>query len=67
MTDEELLRRYLVPLPDVEATHAAGPAAREFHLEANGVPTSMVLDILKTSRASFARVDIGSETITMQR
>jgi oxaloacetate decarboxylase alpha subunit len=67
MTDEELLRRYLVPLPDVEATHAAGPAPREFHFEANGVPTSLVLDILKTSRASFAQVDIGSATVTMRR
>ena len=42
MTDEELLRRYLVPLPDVEATHAAGPAPRDFHFEADGVPTSLV-------------------------
>jgi oxaloacetate decarboxylase alpha subunit len=28
MSDEELLRRYLVPRQDVEATHAAGPAPR---------------------------------------
>ena len=57
MTDEELLRRYLVPLPDVEATHAAGPAAREFHFEDDGMSTSMVLDLLQTSRASFAHVE----------
>ena len=67
MTDEELLRRYLVPLPDVEATHAAGPAAREFHFEADAVPTSLVLDLLKTSRACFAQVETGSATITLRR
>jgi oxaloacetate decarboxylase alpha subunit len=67
MTDEELLRRYLVPLPDVEATHAAGPAAREFHFDADGVQTSLVLGLLQTSRASFAEVEIGSATVTMRR
>ncbi len=67
MTDEELLRRYLVPLPDVEATHAAGPAAREFHFDADGVPTSQVLDLLQRSRASFAHVEIGSATVTLRR
>jgi oxaloacetate decarboxylase alpha subunit len=67
MTDEELLRRYLVPLPDVEATHAAGPPSRDFHFEADGVPTALVLDLLQTSRATFAQVEMGSETITLRR
>ena len=38
MSDEELLRRYLVPLQDVEATHAAGPAPRTYHFEDDGDP-----------------------------
>ena len=67
MTDEELLRRYLVPLPDVEATHAAGPAPRDFHYEADGVPTSLVVELLQSSRAALARVETGSATITMRR
>jgi oxaloacetate decarboxylase alpha subunit len=67
MTDEELLRRYLVPLPDVEATHAAGPAPREYHFESDAAPTSLVLDLLQASRASFVQVDIGSTTVTLRR
>ena len=65
MTDEELLRRYLVPLPDVEATHAAGPPPASSTSTPTGVPTSLVLDLLQTSRASFAQVEIGSATVTL--
>jgi oxaloacetate decarboxylase alpha subunit len=67
MTDEELLRRYLVPLPDVEATHAAGPAPRDYHFEADGVPTSLVLDLLATSRATFAQIETAAATVTLRR
>ena len=46
MSDEELLRRYLVPLQDVEATHAAGPAARSYHFEDDRIPQSLIDDLL---------------------
>ena len=67
MSDEELLRRYLVPLPDVEATRAAGPAPREFHFGANGAPAKLIADLLKTSRASFAEIETDSAAITVRR
>ena len=67
MSDEELLRRYLVPLPDVEATHAAGPAPRDYHFDVDGEPASIVLDLLQTSRATFAQVETGSATVTLRR
>jgi hypothetical protein len=31
------------------------------------VPTSLVLDLLQTSRATFAEVQIGSATVTVRR
>ena len=51
MSDEELLRRYLVPLQDVEATRAAGPASRTYHFDVDGVPESLINDLLAGQRA----------------
>jgi oxaloacetate decarboxylase (Na+ extruding) subunit alpha len=67
MSDEELLRRYLVPMQDVEATRAAGPPAREFPLVDDHAATSLVLDLLASSRAAFAEVETSDGTITMSR
>ncbi len=67
MTDEELLLRYLVPAPDVEATHAAGPPALDYHLDDDGVPITLVADLLTASRASFAHVETPAATVTLRR
>ena len=67
MSDEELLRRYLVPRQDVEATHAAGPALRTYHFEDDGVPESLINDLLATSRIGFAEVEVGGSSVTLRR
>ncbi len=67
MSDEELLRRYLVPRQDVEATHAAGPAARSYRFEADGVPESLVDDILSASRIGLAEIEIGGFNVRLRR
>jgi oxaloacetate decarboxylase alpha subunit len=66
MSDEELLRRYLVPLPDVEATHAAGLQPRSstsMETRSDVVGARPPADL----RASFAEVELGSATITLRR
>jgi oxaloacetate decarboxylase alpha subunit len=67
MTDEELLRRYLVPLQDVEATRAAGPAARDTVIEADGVPVALIEELLTSSRVAFAQIDMARSSITLRR
>ena len=67
MSDEELLRRYLVPRQDVDATHAAGAAARTYRFETDGVPESLVDDILSASRIAFAEVEIGGFNVRLSR
>ena len=67
MSDEELLRRYLVPLQDVEATRAAGPAARTYRFDHEGIPESVIHDLLSGSRASYAHVETGTSSVTLRR
>ena len=64
MSDEELLRRYLVPLQDVEATRAAGPAARTYQFEDDGIPESLINDLLAGSRIGFAEIETGGSSVT---
>jgi oxaloacetate decarboxylase alpha subunit len=65
MSDEELLNRYLVPLPDVEATHAAGPPRRDYPL--HGDSTALVVELLETSRAALVEIDTGGTQIRLRR
>ncbi len=67
MSDEELLRRYLVPLPDVEATRVAGPAKRTYEFIGDGISEALVDQILASSRATFAHIEIGDATLTLRR
>ena len=67
MSDEELLRRYLVPLQDVEATHAAGPASRTYHFEDDGIPESLINDLLAGQRASYAHIETEGSAVTLRR
>jgi oxaloacetate decarboxylase alpha subunit len=67
MSDEELLRRYLVPLQDVEATRAAGPAATTYRFEHDDVPGRLIDDLLAGTRASFAHIETGDASITLRR
>jgi oxaloacetate decarboxylase alpha subunit len=65
MSDEELLRRYLVPSQDVEATRAAGPPSRSF------APREMAHDpviseLLASSRAVFAHVETADTSVTVR-
>ena len=67
MTDEELLRRYLVPLQDVEATHAAGPAPQTYHFEDDLIAESLLDELLAKSRIGFAEIETGGTSITLRR
>ena len=67
MSDEELLRRYLVPLQDVEATRAAGAASRTYHFEADGNVDSLIDDLRATSRIRFAEIETGGSRVTLRR
>ncbi len=67
MSDEELLRRYLVPLADVEATHAAGPPATTYRFVDHRVPEAVIDDLLAAGRATFAHVDTGDASVTLRR
>ena len=68
MSDEELLRRYLVPRQDVEATHAAGPPLRTYHFEDHGIPESLINDLLSgTRRIRFAEIETGGSRVTIRR
>jgi oxaloacetate decarboxylase (Na+ extruding) subunit alpha len=67
MSDEELLRRYLVPLPDVEATRAAGAAKRTYDFKQTEVPEALVNQLMATSRATVAHIEIGDATLSFRR
>ena len=67
MSDEELLRRYLVPLQDVEATHAAGPAPRTYHFEDDGIPESLDQRPAGRTRIGFAHIETGASSVTLRR
>ncbi len=67
MSDEELLCRYLVPLPDVEATRAAGPPQLTYQFDDGHLDGPLVDKLLAMSRASFAHVETGSGSITLRR
>ena len=67
MTDEELLRRYLVPLQDVEATHGAGPPARTYHFANDAISESLISDLLAGTRIGFAEIETGDSSITVRR
>ena len=67
MSDEELLRRYLVPRQDVEATHAAGPVARTYRFEDDGIPESLIDDVLAGTRIGFAEIEVGGSSVTLRR
>jgi oxaloacetate decarboxylase alpha subunit len=67
MSDEELLCRYLVPLPDVEATRAAGRPRLTYHFDDGHIDSPLVDKLLAMSRASFAHVETSSGSITLRR
>jgi oxaloacetate decarboxylase alpha subunit len=67
MSDEELLRRYLVPLQDVEATHAAGRVAQTYHFEDDGIAASLLDDLLAGSRIGFAEIETDGTSVRVRR
>ena len=67
MSDEELLCRYLVPLPDVEATRAAGPPRLTYQFDNGHVDGPLVEKLLGMTRASFVHVETSSGSITLSR
>jgi oxaloacetate decarboxylase alpha subunit len=67
MSDEELLRRYLVPLQDVEATRAAGPPPTTYRFADDGIPHALVDDLLAARRPAYAHIETGTASVTLRR
>lgn len=66
ISDEELLLRFLMPGPDVDATYAAGPVQR--HLPTTQSPEAgLVHDLLRSSRAAFLSYEHGHTHVTLHR
>jgi oxaloacetate decarboxylase alpha subunit len=63
--DEELLRRYLAPLEDIEATRAAGPIARDYRFTSDLTMTDVVGQILASKRLGYAHVDMPGFSVTV--
>ena len=57
----------LVPRQDVEATHAAGPVARTYQFEEDGIPESLLAELLAGRRIGFAEIEIGGSRVTLRR
>ena len=67
MSDEELLRRYLVPLQDVEATRTAGPARHTFPTGGDADAAQVVERLVQPTRATYAHVEMGDLAVTLRR
>lgn len=66
LSDEELILRYLMPDPDVDATYAAGPVQR--HLPApESEEAAMVTELMRSTRAAYLKLDHGGMQLTLQR
>ena len=66
MTDEELLRRYLVPLPDVEATRAQ-PVYPDYDYHDETTELDLVTALMATRRPRSVHVSRGTTSLHMER
>ncbi len=67
MSDEELLRRYLVPLQDVQATRAAGPPVTTYRFADDPLAAAVVDSVLASRRATYAHIETAAASITLRR
>jgi oxaloacetate decarboxylase (Na+ extruding) subunit alpha len=66
LSDEELILRFLMPDPDVDAMYAAGPVPR--HLPVADTPAAeMVVELMRSSRAAYLALDHGDVQLTLSR
>ena len=64
LSDEELILRFLMPDPDVDAMYAAGPVPR--HLPVADTPgAEMVVELMRSSRAAYLALDHGDVHLTL--
>ncbi len=66
LSDEELLLRYLIPGPDVDAMYAAGPVPQ--HLPVAETPgAELVVELMRSSKAAYVALDHGDVHLTLSR
>src|SRR4029079_17317933 len=66
ISDEELILRFLMPDPDVDAMYAAGPVQR--HLPVADTPgAEMVVELMRSSRAAYLALDHGDVHLALSR
>ena len=66
LSDEELILRFLMPDPDVDAMYAAGPVQR--HLPVADTPgAEMVVELMRSSRAAYLALDHGDVHLALSR
>jgi len=66
ISDEELLLRYLIPGPDVDATLAAGPVKTSFNYS-DSPEVMLVRDLMNRTTAKYLTYQHGDLTVNMQR
>jgi oxaloacetate decarboxylase alpha subunit len=66
LSDEELILRFLMPDPDVDAMYAAGPIQR--HIPAADTPeVALVIELMQSTGASYLALDHGDLSVTLAR
>ena len=66
LSDEELILRFLMPDPDVDAMYAAGPVPQ--NLAAAETPgAEMVVELMRSSKAAYVALDHGDVHLTLSR
>jgi oxaloacetate decarboxylase alpha subunit len=67
ISDEELLLRYMVPLEDLEAAHAAGPVKQTYDLRDPATPQQLVEQALAMRRPRYLRLARPEMNLTLRR
>jgi oxaloacetate decarboxylase (Na+ extruding) subunit alpha len=66
LSDEELILRFLMPDPDVDAMYAAGPVPQ--HLPVAETPgAELVVELMRSSKAAYVALDHGDVHLTLSR
>lgn len=66
LSDEELILRFVMPDPDVDAMFAAGPVQQHLPV-AESPEVAMVTELMRSTRASYVALDHGDFSVTVAR
>jgi oxaloacetate decarboxylase alpha subunit len=66
LSDEELILRFLMPDPDVDAMYAAGPVQR--HLPVAQTPeAALVIELMRSTRSAYLALDHGDLSLRLSK